>query len=66
MAQATPLDFRQAKPIGRDISKLLPDGYDSCLVVDRPAAAPEDSLIFAARLHEPVTGRTMEVHTTGA
>jgi galactose mutarotase-like enzyme len=59
----TPLDFRTPKPIGRDIAKLFPDGYDNCFVVDRSSSGA--GLALAARLTDPTSKRTMEVYTTG-
>ena len=58
----TPLDFRAAKPIGRDISQLPatkddPGGYDHNWCVD---GAP-GTMRPAARLHSPATGITMLV-----
>ena len=58
----TPLDFRAAKPIGRDIGQLPatkddPGGYDHNWCVD---GAP-GTMRPAARLHSPATGITMLV-----
>jgi aldose 1-epimerase len=51
----TPLDFRVPTPIGaRDC------GYDHNVVVDRR----DDSLVLAARVLDPASGRTLEVLTT--
>ncbi len=63
----TPLDFRVAKPVGRDMGRLPadpaagnPGGYDHNFVVDgRPG-----SLRPAARVWDPVSGRGMEVWAT--
>jgi len=55
----TPLDFTSAKPIGRDIDQL-DLGYDHCLVADRKG----DSSAVIARLHDPASGRGMEISTT--
>ena len=62
----TPFDFRQAKPIGQDIDADDEQikhgaGYDHCYVLNKKE---EGELSFAARLEEPVSGRTMEVYTT--
>lgn len=54
-----PLDFRLAKPIGSDISKLS-NGYDHCYVLSKKDVDPE----LAARINHPESGRTMEVYTT--
>jgi aldose 1-epimerase len=61
----TPLDFRKPTPIGAridldDEQLRLARGYDHNYVLNRS----EDSLVLAARVHEPVSGRVMEVHTT--
>ncbi len=56
-----PLNFVKPKPIGRDI-KMLPGerpGYDNCFVIDGGG----HDIVFAARVYEPVTGRSMEVST---
>ncbi len=64
----TPFDFTQAKPVGQDIRSdheqiVIGRGYDHNWVLDRPS--PDDkSLIVAARLRDPASGRTMEVRTT--
>jgi aldose 1-epimerase len=62
----TPMDFRQAKAIGRDIGAdydlLRPGGgYDAHYVVD-PAAAGE--LKLHARAQDPRSGRVLEVRST--
>jgi aldose 1-epimerase len=62
----TPFDFRQAKPMGQDIDAddeqiKYGAGYDHCYVLNKKE---EGELSFAARLEEPVSGRTMEVYTT--
>jgi aldose 1-epimerase len=63
----TPFDFRRATRIGARIGH--PDGqlrqaggYDHNFVLRRPSG--DASLIHAARVTEPVTGRTLDVHTT--
>ncbi|MCS6774884.1 MAG: aldose epimerase family protein [Anaerolineae bacterium] len=63
--EGTPLDFRQPKRIGDRID--APDtqlrngrGYDHSYIL--PGATGE--LRFAARVHEPTSGRTLEVFTT--
>jgi aldose 1-epimerase len=55
----TPMDFREAKPVGRDIGKV-PGGYDHNYVLD----GNEGELKKAAILYEPESGRRMEVLTT--
>jgi aldose 1-epimerase len=63
----TPFDFRVPKRIGSDIDAADEQlaqarGYDHTFVLD--ALARGESLHFAARLHEPVSGRTLEVYTS--
>lgn len=62
----TPFDFTQPKAIGQDIdadNEQIKNGvgYDHCFVLNKKE---EGELSFAARLYEPVSGRTMEVFTT--
>jgi aldose 1-epimerase len=54
----TPLDFRKAKPIGRDIAKIAP-GYDHNYVLGGNAAGCRP----VAKVVEPSTGRVMLLHT---
>jgi aldose 1-epimerase len=56
-----PLDFTQAKAIGRDIGRIPGNtrGYDHNFVVDGGGV----SVVLAARVYEPLSGRTMEVLT---
>jgi len=61
----TPFDFTQAKAIGRDIDKKNEQlefglGFDHNFVLDRES----DGLSLAAMVHEPSTGRGMEITTT--
>lgn len=61
----TPFDFTQAKAIGRDIGKKNEQlefglGFDHNFVLDREG----DGLSLAAMVHEPSTGRVMEITTT--
>jgi len=56
----TPFDFRQPKPIGRDIADTK-GGYDHCFVLNKQT---HDELSFCARLKDPKTGRAMDVYTT--
>jgi aldose 1-epimerase len=56
-----PLDFTKAKAVGKDI-KMLPrerNGYDNCFVIDGGGG----DVVLAARVYEPVSGRSMEVWT---
>jgi aldose 1-epimerase len=63
--KGTPLDFATTKPIGRDLEALkaegLVNGFDHNYVIDQ--AAP-GALTLAAELHDPASGRTMNVWTT--
>lgn len=54
------LDFRSPSPIGSRIQSL-PRGYDHNYVLKQEN---DDKLIFAASVHEPESGRVMEVYTT--
>ena len=63
--EGTPFDFRTKTPIGARIDADHPQikmggGYDHNWVLNRTG----DGLQFAARVEEPTTGRTMEIHTT--
>lgn len=51
----TPFDFRREREIGSDV------GYDHNWLLDHPL---DGALHPAARLHDPVSGRVMEVLTT--
>jgi aldose 1-epimerase len=62
----TPMDFTQAKAIGRDIKEAFPDlingkGYDSCWVIDGVA---KDKLTLAAELSHDGVGRKVSIYTT--
>jgi aldose 1-epimerase len=62
----TPLDFRSPTPIGAHIGETnydqikLGNGYDHNFVLNKKS----NELSLAARVHEPTTGRTLEVWTT--
>ncbi|NRR32874.1 galactose mutarotase [Oxalobacteraceae bacterium] len=63
--EGTPFDFRQPRAIGARIAEDHEQlrngfGYDHNFVLDKPAPG-ERSL--AARVHEPVSGRVLEVFT---
>ncbi len=63
--EATPFDFRKAVAIGARINDDdeqigFGGGYDHNWVLDNQGG----TLALAARVHEPTTGRVMEVHTT--
>lgn len=64
----TPLDFTSATPIGARIRESFEQlvrarGYDHNLVLNRPSPA-DTSLILAARVYDPKSGRILEVSTT--
>ena len=54
----TPFDFREKKPIGRDIS-LVGDGYDHCFVLNK-----REEMCLAVEITSSRTGRCMRVMTT--
>ena len=63
----TPFDFRTPTAIGARIRDSHPqlalgNGYDHNFVLDRPVQT--SALAHAAHLHDPLTGRTLDVHTT--
>ena len=65
----TPFDFREPAPIGAriddttDVQIRHGGGYDHNYVLNRSDASP-DSLMLAARVVEPESGRVLEVFTT--
>tara|TARA_R110002167_G_scaffold109512_8_gene279333 strand:+ start:101 stop:1255 length:1155 start_codon:yes stop_codon:yes gene_type:complete len=65
--KGTPFDFKEPKPIGKDIEAdneqlIRGKGYDHNFVLnDSPKNA--DGLVLAAKVVEPLSGRTMEVYT---
>jgi aldose 1-epimerase len=65
----TPFDFRTPMPIGARIDQRqntqirYGGGYDHNFVLNRGNARP-DSLVHAAHVAEPSTGRTMDIFTT--
>ena len=67
--EGTPFDFRTPTPIGaridqRDNTQIrFGNGYDHNFVLNRSSSATS-SLVLAARVVEPSTGRTLEVRTT--
>jgi aldose 1-epimerase len=61
----TPLDFRQAKPVGEEINSeheqvVRGHGYDHAFIID----GETDALKHAATLVDTGSGRIMKVHTT--
>ena len=68
LVDGTPMDFRTPHPIGERIRSgfdqlVVAQGYDHNYVLKRPAGM-EGRLVPAARVREPVSGRTLEVWTT--
>lgn len=65
----TPFDFTTAKPIGQDIRDASSEqimiglGYDHNFVLDRDAA-DDTTMIEAARVMDPASGRVMTISTT--
>ena len=62
----TALDFRSPKPIGRDLRSIEPQmligrGYDHNYVLRK---SKPGALELAARITDPVSGRTLELSTT--
>lgn len=62
----TPMDFRSAKAIGKDIKKDFPalnygKGYDNCWCID---GYRKGKMQEAAELYSKVSGRCLKVHTT--
>ena len=55
----TPWDFRRGKPIGQDLAKAG-GGYDVCYVLGDPV----NGWRKVARVHEPSSGRGLEMSTT--
>jgi aldose 1-epimerase len=60
--RGTPLDFTSPTPLGARIAELKPNpgGYDHNYVVRNGGK----SLVLAARIYEPKSGRVMELFTT--
>lgn len=63
--EGTPMDFRTAKPIGRDMNEefdalLFGKGYDNCWPID---GYSEGKIQEAALLTAPTSGRTLRVLT---
>jgi aldose 1-epimerase len=63
--KGTPMDFTKPTAIGARINEdyeqlVVGHGYDHNWVINRK----DDSLTLAARVHEPTTGRILEVFTT--
>ncbi|KAJ5692905.1 hypothetical protein N7462_002328 [Penicillium macrosclerotiorum] len=67
------LDFTEPKLVGQDINKTAGlcgtgcTGYDTCWLLDRPAAyAAQDSIVPSVRLASDKTGITLDVATNQA
>src|SRR5207237_7208022 len=63
--KGTPLDFTKSTPIGARINDnyeqlLIGHGYDHTFVLNRK----DEGLELAARVHEPNSGRVLDVYTT--
>ena len=59
--KGTPLDFTEPETIGARIGQLTQTrGYDHNYVLKNSSG----SLVLAARVYEPISGRIMDVHTT--
>ena len=56
----TPMDFTQPFKIEARIGEVKGGGYNHCYVLRQQL----DSLSLAATVHEPITGRIMEIYTT--
>lgn len=64
----TPLDFRESRRIGDRLRSDHPQlvrsrGYDHNFVLDRDGV-DDTELVLAARLHDPASGRFLEITTT--
>ncbi|MBR2946544.1 MAG: galactose mutarotase [Bacteroidaceae bacterium] len=64
--EGTPFDFRTPHAVGERIDADCPQikngaGYDHCFVLNKREVG---ELSFAAKIVEPVSGRSMEVYTT--
>lgn len=59
--RGTVMDFTEPRPIGGRIKEVEGENYDHCYVVN---TRPGESLVQAARVVDPKSGRVMEVWTT--
>jgi len=64
--RGTPLDFTKPNPIGSRIGDLPKPGYDHNFVLnsDYLVGVDEAAMVLAARVHDPKSGRVMEIMTT--
>ena len=62
----TPMDFKAAKPIGRDLQAVggTPVGFDHNFAIDGAIDGAAGTLRRCARVVEPTTGRIVECWTT--
>lgn len=58
----TPMDFKWEKRVGDDIQHTN-GGYDHCFVINESSVLDQETLRFAARLFDPISGRGMTVFT---
>jgi aldose 1-epimerase len=63
----TPFDFRKPRAIGAaldapDEQLRVANGFDHNFALDRPGI--DGDVTLAARLHDPASGRVLEIHTT--
>jgi len=59
--KGTAMDFTEPRPIGGRIKEVEGENYDHCYVVNKRSG---ESLLPAARVVDPASGRVMEVWTT--
>lgn len=61
----TPMDLTKPQKIGAKIKEVVGGGggYDHCYALNR-TDADKGKLVLAARVHEPKSGRTLEITTT--
>lgn len=59
--EGSPFDFRKPRPIGARLDLVERAHYDHCYVLKKN---DDDVLRLVARVHEPKSGRQMDVYTT--
>ena len=59
--RGTPMDFTTPHTVGERIAQVAGGGYDHCYVVN---LKPGETLVAAALVEDPKSGRVMEVFTT--
>lgn len=57
----TPFDFREPHHLGERLKEISIGGYDLCFVLP---TMTNHELRLVAQIKEPISGRTLEVHTT--